>query len=57
MPGKSDLFTTRVEPVSPPFPAADKQPFWWRRRALPPGPQRLCQVVFIAIASKLARDI
>jgi hypothetical protein len=30
---------------------------WWRRRALPPGPQRLFHTPFIAIVSKLTENI
>ena len=30
-----------------------RPPKWWRRRALPPGPQRLFHAPFIAIVSKL----
>ena len=52
MPGKRRVFTTRVEPVSPPYiPIA--RDGWWRRRALPPGPQRLFHAPFITIVSKL----
>src|SRR5487761_2263494 len=58
MPGKRWVFTTRVEPVSPPWPPGDSGGEWWRRRALPPGPQRLFHTPFIAIAGKPAgRDI
>jgi hypothetical protein len=61
MPGKSGPFTTRVEPVSPPCPPLGPSPDegreWWRRRALPPGPQRLCRAVFIAIAAEAAKEI
>src|SRR3712207_6536532 len=61
MPGKSGPFTTRVEPVSPPCPPRARPLTggreWWRRRALPPGPQRLCQAVFIAIAAEAANEI
>ena len=57
MPGKSGPFTTRVEPVSPPGPSPTKGMGWWRRRALPPGPQRLLRAVFIAIAAEAAGEI
>ena len=48
MPGESRVFTTHVDPVSPPWihPAGRE---WWRRRVLPPGPQRLFHTSFIAI--------
>ena len=52
MPGKRRVFTTRVEPVSPPY-APEPRGKWWRRRALPPGPQRLFHAPFITIVSKL----
>ena len=52
MPGKRRVFTTRVEPVSPPY-APKPRDRWWRRRALPPGPQRLFHAPFITIVSKL----
>ena len=48
MPGESRVFTTHVDPVSPPWihPVGRE---WWRRRVLPPGPQRLFHTSFIAI--------
>jgi len=52
MPGKRRVFTTRVEPVSPPYIPIVRDG-WWRRRALPPGPQRLFHAPFITIVSKL----
>ena len=49
MPGKDGPLTTRVESVSPPkLPEGD----WWRRRALPPGPQRLSRAAFITIVGR-----
>src|SRR3712207_7352503 len=54
MPGKSGPFTTRVEPVSPPCRPTTGEREWWRRRALPPGPQRLCRAAFITIAAEAA---
>ena len=53
MPGKKCVFTARVEPVSPPC-APRPGEEWWRRRVLPPGPQRLFHAPFIAIAGKPA---
>jgi len=55
MPGKNHVFTTRVDPDSPPltFPhrqTTDEKWNWWRRRVPPPGPQRLFHMTFIAIA-------
>lgn len=43
--GKSSFFITRVEPVSPPpkFTKTRIYEFWWRCRALPPGPTSLFQ--------------
>jgi len=47
MPGEDHLFTTHVDPGSPPrrTPAVSVGVRnWWRRRVLPPGPQRLFQI-------------
>src|SRR5208282_274011 len=55
MPSEKWVFTTRVEPVSPPRPGQPGN--WWRRRALPPGPQRLFHAPFIAVAGKPADGI
>jgi hypothetical protein len=55
MPSESYIFTTRVDPVSPPQGLPPKQcrwEVWWRRRVPPPGPQRLFHAPFIAIVGK-----
>ena len=64
MPSKSQVFTTHVDPSSPPkkFATAEKNIHnpslnrhnWWRRRVLPPGPQRLFHKTFIAIVDDKA---
>jgi len=52
MPSENNTFTTHVDPGSPPLVQAGSRcprGVWWRRRVLPPGPQRLFRKAFIAI--------
>jgi len=46
MPGENHTVSTHVDPVSPPYqgPPVAREAVagkWWRRRVLPPGPQRV----------------